>query len=152
MSQYRWKPRVTVAAVVESDNRFLLVEESIDHRAVLNQPAGHLENGERIIDAVTRECVEETAWTFEPQHLVGVYRWRSARNGDTYLRFTFCGPRITHDPARALDDQIVAVHWLTWAEICARSDQLRSPLVLRSIEDYRRGQRFPLTLLHDVED
>ena len=114
MNQHLWKPRVTVAAIVEADNRFLLVEEAVEGRRVFNQPAGHLENGERIIDAVIRECLEETAWTFEPEHVVGVYRWQSASAGDTYLRFTFCGQRVSHHPKRALDAEIVAVHWLTW--------------------------------------
>lgn len=143
---------MTVAAIVEADERLLLVEETIDGRRVFNQPAGHLEPGERIIDAVIRECLEETAWTFEPDYLVGVYRWQSMTSGDTYLRFTFGGRRVTHHPRRSLDPDIDAVHWLTYPEILARRDVLRSPLVLRSIEDYRHGQRFPLTVLHDIDD
>jgi 8-oxo-dGTP pyrophosphatase MutT (NUDIX family) len=152
MSESPWKPRVTVAAIIESDDRFLMVEENVGGVFFFNQPAGHLENGERILDAVVRECLEETAWAFEPEHLVGVYRWRSGPDSDTFVRFTFCGAGVAHRPERRLDPDIHAVHWLGHAEILARRDALRSPLVLRGIEDYRHGRRFPLDLLRDFDD
>jgi 8-oxo-dGTP pyrophosphatase MutT (NUDIX family) len=138
-----WKPDVTVAAVVERDARFLLVEERIRGRLVFNQPAGHLEDGESLLQAVVREALEETAWVFLPQWLLGTYLWRSPR-GHTTLRFAFCGTVSDFDAARTLDPPIVASHWLTRDEILARVAALRSPLVARCIEDYVRGVRLPL--------
>jgi 8-oxo-dGTP pyrophosphatase MutT (NUDIX family) len=141
-----WKPDVTVAAVIERDSRFLLVEERIRGRLVFNQPAGHLEDGESLLEAVVREAVEETAWTFLPQSLLGVYLWRSPR-GHTTLRFAFHGSVREFDSRRTLDPPIVATHWLTRDEILARAAALRSPLVLRCIDDYLRGVRLPLDAL-----
>jgi 8-oxo-dGTP pyrophosphatase MutT (NUDIX family) len=141
-----WKPDVTVAAVVERDGRYLLVEERIRGRLVFNQPAGHLEDGETLIDAVAREALEETAWTFTPQWLLGVYQWRSP-HGRSTLRFAFVGTVHEFDAARALDPPVVATHWLTRAEVIARTPALRTPLVLRCIDDYLRGVRLPLEAL-----
>jgi 8-oxo-dGTP pyrophosphatase MutT (NUDIX family) len=141
-----WKPDVTVAAVIERDARFLLVEERIRGRLVFNQPAGHLEDGESLLAAVVRETLEETAWIFTPQALLGVYLWRSQR-GHSTLRFAFVGAIRDFDPGRALDPPIVATHWLTRDEIQARAESLRTPLVLRCIDDYRRGVRLPLEAL-----
>lgn len=145
-----WKPHVTVAAVVEQDGRFLLVEESIDGRICFNQPAGHLEEGESLIEAVIRECHEETGWHFVPDALVGLYRWRRDSGSPTFLRFGFAGRCTGHDAASPLDHGILAAHWLTADEIRARACQLRSPLVQCVIDDYQAGQRFPLELLADV--
>jgi 8-oxo-dGTP pyrophosphatase MutT (NUDIX family) len=141
-----WKPDVTVAAVVERDGRFLLVEERIRGQLVLNQPAGHLEDGESLLQAVVREALEETAWVFTPQALLGTYLWRSPR-GRTTLRVAFVGTVSDFDPGRALDPPIIATHWLTQDEISARGTSLRSPLVARCIEDYLRGLRLPLEAL-----
>jgi 8-oxo-dGTP pyrophosphatase MutT (NUDIX family) len=141
-----WKPDVTVAAVIERDDRFLLVEERIRGRLVFNQPAGHLEDGESLLEAVVREALEETAWIFLPQSLLGVYLWRSPR-GHTTLRFAFNGTIRDFDARRTLDPPIVATHWLTRDEIRARSAALRSPLVLSCIDDYLRGVRLPLDAL-----
>jgi 8-oxo-dGTP pyrophosphatase MutT (NUDIX family) len=146
-----WKPRVTVAVVAERQHRFLMVEEDVQGGVRFNQPAGHLEDKESLVDAVIRECLEETAWRFQPEALVGIYRWRNSRNGDTYLRVTFCGHCVSAEPHRALDQDIVAAHWLTLDEIQSLSDQLRSPLVLRSIHDYLHGKRYPLDVLVDVQ-
>jgi 8-oxo-dGTP pyrophosphatase MutT (NUDIX family) len=145
-----WKPRVTVAVVTERHGRFLMVEENVGGSPRFNQPAGHLEDGESLLKAAVRECLEETAWHFQPQALVGVYRWRNDRNADTYLRVTFCGQCLPARSERMLDEDIIAAHWLTIEEIRARSDQLRSPLVLKSIDDYLQHKRYPLELLVDL--
>ncbi|WP_455234325.1 NUDIX hydrolase [Thiogranum longum] len=145
-----WKPRVTVAVVAERDGRFLMVEEKVDGGVRFNQPAGHLEDGESLVDAAVRECIEETAWVFQPQALVGIYRWRNAARDDTYLRATFCGTCVSEESCRDLDPDIIAAHWLTLGEIRSRVEQLRSPLVLQSIDDYIAGKRHPLDVLVDL--
>jgi 8-oxo-dGTP pyrophosphatase MutT (NUDIX family) len=137
-------PEITVAAVTETDGRFLVVEERIDHRLVINQPAGHVEPGETLLEAIVREMREETAWLFTAKELVGVYLWRHPDTGSTTKRFTFTGAVTDHRPNQALDDGIIATHWLTQAELQEREPQLRSPLVLRCIEDYLAGRRQPL--------
>lgn len=146
-----WKPRVTVAAIAERQGRFLMVEEQVKGEVRFNQPAGHLEDSESLLDAVVRECLEETAWHFHPQALVGLYRWRQQDSGETWLRATFCGECVDFDPQRTLDEGIIAAHWLTRDEICMREQQLRSPLVLRCIDDYLLGRQFPLNLLVELD-
>ena len=141
-----WKPDVTVAAVIERSGRFLLVEERIRGRLVLNQPAGHLEDGEALVDAVVRETLEETAWEFTPESLLGIYQWRSSR-GHTTLRFAFTGSVQGYDAHRPLDPPIVTTHWFAREEIARRAARLRTPLVLRCIEDYLAGRRLPLDAL-----
>jgi 8-oxo-dGTP pyrophosphatase MutT (NUDIX family) len=145
-----WKPNVVVAAVVERDGRFLLVEERSEGQLVLNQPAGHLDDGESLLQAVVRETLEETAWHFEPQALLGVYRWRHPRKHITYMRFAFVGRVTRHEPQRALDDGIVRALWLTPDEIRAERERHRSPLIERCLGDYLAGQRYPLDLLKDL--
>ncbi len=145
-----WKPNVTVAAVVERDGRFLLVEEETTNGLALNQPAGHLEEGESLLEAVTRETLEETGWEFRPQALLGIYRWRSPR-GVTYLRFAFVGALGTHDAGRELDAGIVRALWLSPAEIEAQRARHRSPQVQHCVADYLAGIHYPLTLLHDID-
>jgi ADP-ribose pyrophosphatase YjhB (NUDIX family) len=140
-----WKPSVTVAAVIERDGRFLLVEEMIDGRRVLNQPAGHLDPDESLVEACRREVLEETAHAFEPQSLVGVYRWHYAPKNVTFLRFCFCGP-VGAAQQRPLDKQILAAPWLSAADLKRRSAEHRSPLVQRCVDDYLAGRRFPLDL------
>lgn len=125
-----------------------MVEEAIDGRSVINQPAGHLEPGEELLAAVCREVDEETAWTFQPEALVGVYRWHAVASDTTFLRFCFCGGVSDHRPEQPLDPVIHATHWLSRAELAARP--LRSPQVLRAIDDYLAGERFPLGLLKEV--
>ena len=144
-----WKPNVTVAAVVERGGRFLLVEEQTERGLLFNQPAGHLEADESIVAAVARETLEETAWEFSPQHLVGVYRWRPSGSDVTYLRFAFSGLLGTHHADRALDEGIVRTVWLSPDEIRNGRDRHRSPLVVRCMEDYLAGIRAPLDLLVD---
>lgn len=145
-----WKPNVTVAAVAERDGRFLLVQERDAGRRVLNQPAGHLEDGESLLAAVRREVLEETAWVFEPQSIVGIYRWRHPQNGITFLRFTFAGTLLAHDAARALDPDIERVVWFRDDEARQRAHSMRSPLVLRSLDDYLAGRSWPLGILADI--
>ena len=148
-----WKPDVTVAAVIEDAGRFLVVEERIGTRLVFNQPAGHLEPNESLIEATIRETLEETAWTFEPHALVGVYLWKHPDRPKTFLRITFSGRVTHHDPVRPLDRGIHRALWFTRDQLAARSEHLRSPMVLRCIDDYLRGRRFPLEIVdHVVED
>lgn len=141
-----WKPAVTVAAVIERGGRFLFVEERIDGRLVLNQPAGHLDPGESLVAACRREVLEETAHDFEPRSLVGVYRWHYAAKDVTFLRFCFAGDVSGQDPTRTLDTEIVRLHWLTSAELAARKGEHRSPLVAKCVTDYLSGRRYPLDL------
>ena len=137
-------PDITVAAVTETDGRFLVVEERINRRLVFNQPAGHVENGETLLDAVIREVREETAWGFEPQQLLGVYLWRNPSSGRSTMRFAFTGRVMDHDAQRPLDRGIVCTHWLSRDDLMQREPRLRSPLVLRCVEDYLGGARMPL--------
>ena len=142
-----WIPHVTVAAVVERDGRFLLVEEETDDGIRFNQPAGHLECGESLSEAAVREALEETAYGFVSECLVGIYNWRHPQRDLSYLRFAFGGHVIAHDTQRALDTGILAAHWLTLEEIRARQAQHRSPLVMRCIDDWLAGKRYALDLL-----
>ncbi len=134
-------PEVTVAAIVERDQRFLIVEERIAGRLVLNQPAGHLEDRETLIEAAIRETREESAWRFHPEAMVGTYLWRNPNTGRSYLRFAFCGTVDDHKPQQPLDTGIVRAVWLTHEQLLAQSQRLRSPLVLRCLEDYLLGKR-----------
>ncbi|MCC5857387.1 MAG: NUDIX hydrolase [Ectothiorhodospiraceae bacterium] len=147
-----WKPHVTVASVIELDGRFLMVEERSGGQLVLNQPAGHLEPGESLVDAAVRETREETAWTFRPEFVVGVYRWYHAAKRSTFLRVCFAGTALSHDPIQALDEGIVRALWLSLDEIRDATQRLRSPMVLRNIEDYLAGHRYPVDLVQDISD
>ncbi len=148
-----WKPHVVVAAVIERDGRFLLVEEHTEHGLRFNQPAGHLEEGESLIEAVRREAFEETAHHFEPEELLGVYRWRSPdKPGRTYLRVAFTGVVAGFDPTARLDRGILRAVWLTPAEIAENRARHRSPLLQRCIDDFQSGRRYPLDLLVDFAD
>jgi 8-oxo-dGTP pyrophosphatase MutT (NUDIX family) len=142
-----WKPNVTVAAVIAREGKFLLVEEETSHGVRFNQPAGHLEADESLVSAVAREALEETAYRFTPQHLLGVYRWHSDESNITYLRFAFTGEITGHEAGRKLDSGILRAVWLTPDEIRASQSRHRSPLILRCVEDYLAGKRFPLELL-----
>ena len=147
-----WKPHVTVAAVIEQQNRFLLVEETTANGLAFNQPAGHLEPGESLLAAIKREVAEETAWQFEPQALVAVQLWRKTPDFPSFLRFCFTGDVHSHNPSQVLDSGIIAAHWLSEAEIDQRSEKLRSPLVWRCIQEYRQGRRYPLSILQTFLD
>jgi len=142
------RPRVTVAAIVERDGRFLFVEERDNQgQLVINQPAGHLEVGESLIEAVIREAVEETAWHVEPTSLVVVYVWGKADRSVTYLRVAVAADAILEAQGQALDEGIERVLWLTRAELLARQAQHRSPLVLQCVDDYLAGARHSLDIL-----
>ena len=143
-------PELTVAAVVERNGRFMLVEERVSGRLVLNQPAGHVEPGETLVAAVIREALEETAWTFVPEAIVGVYIWGRERGQNPFLRVAFSGRCVDHDSQRRLDDGIERVLWLARPDLVARSARLRSPMVLRAVDDYERGIRFPMDLFQDL--
>jgi 8-oxo-dGTP pyrophosphatase MutT (NUDIX family) len=141
-----WRPSVTVAAVIERGGRFLFVEERVDGRLVLNQPAGHLDPGESLVAACRREVLEETAHRFEPTALIGVYRWHYAAKDVTFLRFCFAG-EVAGTEARTLDKEIVRLHWLTPAGLAARKGDHRSPLVAKCVADFLAGRRFPMDVL-----
>ena len=143
-----WKPNVTVAAIIQRDGRFLLVEEHTERGRLYNQPAGHLDPGESLILAVERETLEETAYTFEPTGLLGIYQYHSGADDVTYIRFAFMGDITAHEAGRALDQGIIRAVWLTAEEIRRETARHRSPLVMRCIDDYLAGQRFPLEVLY----
>jgi phosphatase NudJ len=151
MTDTRWKPSVTVAAIIERDGRYLLVEEHTPEGLKLNNPAGHLDRGESPLQGVVRETLEETACDFTAEALLGVYLSRFVRpaTGEdiTYLRLAFCGTVGAPHAGRALDDGIVRTLWMTPDELRAASHRMRSPLVLRCIEDHLAGRRLPLDAL-----
>jgi len=147
-----WTPHMTVAAVVEQDGRYLMVEEMAEGERVFNQPAGHLEHEERLLDAVVREVLEEAGVHFVPDGIVGIYRWLNPGTGETHVRVAFSGTLNGTEPERILDEPIIAAHWLSYEELTAPGHPpLRSPLVLGCIDDHRRDRRFPLDLLRDLE-
>jgi len=141
-----------VAAIIERDGRFLIIEEETSGGLRLNNPAGHLDPGESLPDACAREALEETAWHFRPTAMVGVYMARFIKQADgediTYLRFAFCGELGAHEEGRPLDEGIVRTLWMTHEELRASADRHRSPMVLRCIEDYLAGVRIPLSQVH----
>lgn len=143
---------VTVAAIIEQDGRFLVVEErSSGGKLVLNQPAGHLEQGESLTNAVIREALEETGHRFAPSHVVGFYLWRSEEAGTTYFRVAFCGTAEPPVGPVTLDEGIVGTHWLTRAQLARKQAQLRSPMVMRCFDDYLAGRRYSLDCLNHLD-
>jgi ADP-ribose pyrophosphatase YjhB (NUDIX family) len=148
----RWKPSVTVAAIIEREGRFLLIEEQTPEGLRFNNPAGHLDPGESPADGCAREALEETTHAFRPTALVGIYvsRMLRASTGEdiTYLRFAFCGELGDVVPGRTLDSGILRTVWLTPDEVRASRDRHRSPLVLRCMEDYLAGRRLPLDAVY----
>ena len=152
-----WNPHTTVAAIIERDQQFLMVEETINGQQVYNQPAGHLDPNESILDAVVRETREETAWLFKPEALVGIYLWKKEDSDnkkddadETFLRFAYCGQCSDFQPDLELDVGIVSALWLTKTQLEEKAEKLRSPLVMRCIEDYLSGKRYPLDMTHVV--
>ncbi|MEM7281896.1 MAG: NUDIX hydrolase [Pseudomonadota bacterium] len=145
------KLHLTVAAVIERDKQFLMVEETSSGRLVYNQPAGHVEADESLLDAVVREVREETAWGFKPEFLIGVYSWRHPIKGDRIIRFTYSGHCFDHQPNQPLDQGIEQALWLSRDEIHAKEHKLRSPLVTRCLSDYLVNKRFPLDVVQDLD-
>ena len=151
MREMQWpRPRVTVATIVTRDDAFLVVEEGTTNGLCLNQPAGHVESGETLVDAAVRETLEETGWRVTPTALVGIYKWRSPSSGDTFIRFAFVADAFAHDPLRPLDEGIVRAFWMPYAELAAARERHRSPLVLRCVDDFLAGQRHPLDLVTEL--
>lgn len=144
-----WYPHVTVATVIEDQGRYLLVEEYADGRLVFNQPAGHLEQNETLIEAALRETLEETAWSVEIQGVVGVSLYVAPSNGITYCRNCFFGKPLRHNPELKLDTGIERAVWLSYDEIVALGPRLRSPMVVKTIDQYRSGHRYPLSVVYD---
>jgi ADP-ribose pyrophosphatase YjhB (NUDIX family) len=144
----QWKPNVTVAAIVMQDDRFLLVEENIDNHIVFNQPAGHLEKNESLIQAIKREVLEETALEFVPESIIGIYLYPSKFAEITYLRICFSGRCAKQHIERQLDDGILRVVWFRRDEIKTHEERMRSPLVIRCIDDFLSGKSYPLELLN----
>jgi phosphatase NudJ len=151
MGDIQWKTSVTVAAIVEREGRYLVVEEHTPDGLRLNNPAGHLDPGESPLEAAVREALEETARVFTPRALVGVYLSRAQRSAPpsdiTYLRIAFSGDVSEPLPGRALDPEIVRTLWLTADELRANITRHRSPLLMRCIDDHRAGRRHPLELV-----
>jgi ADP-ribose pyrophosphatase YjhB (NUDIX family) len=143
----RFTPHITVATIIENQGRFLLVEEMAAGRAVFNQPAGHLEADESLIQAAIRETLEETGWEVEITALTGIYLYTAPSKGVTYQRVCFAGKALRHHPTLTLDEGIIGPHWLTRTELAKQPERWRSELVLQCIDDYLTGERFPLALL-----
>ena len=150
MIKHIWKPNTTVAAIIERDNKFLLVEEETERGNRFNQPAGHLEDGETLIQAVIRETMEESAYEFTPEFLLGVYQWKHTLNDTTYLRFAFIGKAGVHYPMQELDEGIVQAVWMDIDEIRDKANLMRSPQILTCIEDYLAGKRYPLEVITNL--
>lgn len=142
---------VTVAAIIERDNKYLMVEETSGGRLVFNQPAGHLEPQESLVDAAIREVQEEAARTFHPEYLIGVYSWVHPRKGHTIIRFTYSGSCSDFDPEQKLDQGIERAIWLPYEALAGMESRLRSPMVMRCIEDYRGNKRYPVDIIQDLE-
>ena len=150
MKKIQFKPNTTVAAIVEQNGKFLLVEETTDRGNRYNQPAGHLEDGETLIEAVIRETMEESAYEFTPEHLLGIYHWKQTHNNTTYLRFAFIGKVGVHYPVQELDDGILQAVWMDVDEMRDKANLMRSPQVLACVEDYLAGKRYPLSIITNL--
>ncbi len=149
MNNQIWKPHVTVAAVAEQNGRYLMVEEHNSlGKTVVNQPAGHLEEGETLAEACVRETMEETGWQFRPTALIGLYRWISPRDGETFLRYCFSGELGEQLSKTPPDSDIIRSRWLTRTEL--EQIPLRSVLVLSCIDDFVSGNQYPMDMLKDV--
>lgn len=145
-----WKPHATVAAIIEREQQFLMVEELINGNKVYNQPAGHLDPGESLLEASIRETREETAWMFKPEYISGIYQWPQPDKQRTFLRFTFAGSCDDHRPEQKLDTGIIRALWMSRDELVKHPEKLRSPMVLNCIDDYLAGKHYPLDLLTNL--
>ncbi|MCQ2995561.1 NUDIX hydrolase [Pseudomonas syringae] len=144
-----WQAHVTVATIVEDQGKFLFVEELKGGKAVLNQPAGHLDPDESLQRAAVRETLEETGWDVELTSVIGIYLYTAPSNGVTYQRICFAAKPLRHNPEYQLDDGIIGPLWLTRNELVAQQERWRSELVLRCVDDYLNGEHFSLDLLRD---
>lgn len=142
-----WNPHIVVAAIVEREGRFLIVEETIEGQLLLNQPAGHWEQGETLIEGVKRETLEESAWDIEPTGVLGLYEWQPPDLNYPFVRIAFVAKALQHHPERALDDGIVRALWMTREELARDSMRTRSPSVERCVDDYLAGRIYPLSLI-----
>lgn len=147
-----WKPHVTVAAVIERNKHFLLVEEETSNGLAFNQPAGHLEENEDLLTAVKREVKEETAWQFEPDYIIAIQLWRRDPKSPSFLRVCFAGKCHSLTPEQPLDAGIIRTHWFTRDEISSQQKKLRSPLVLNTVDQYLNGDNYDLKLLKSFLD
>ncbi|MGQ0697571.1 MAG: NUDIX hydrolase [Panacagrimonas sp.] len=145
-----WQPHIVVAAVVERDGRYLIVEERINDELRINQPAGHWEQGETLIEGLKREALEETAWDVEPTGFLGVYEWQPASLPYPFVRFAFVATALHHHADRKLDTGIERALWLTPDELQARAHQHRGPAVMQCIEDQRAGRIYPLSVIQHL--
>ena len=146
-----WTPHATVAAIVEREGRFLFVEEISRGKRVFNQPAGHVDENETIENATIRETLEESGWEVKPTAIVGIYTYKAPSNGVTYYRFCYVCEALQEVPNAQLDNDILAAHWFTLDEVKAKQTQLRSPLVMKCLEDYLAGKCYPLELVYEHE-
>ena len=146
-----WQPHVTVAAVIERAQKYLMVEERVEGHVVFNQPAGHWEPDETLIEAAQRETLEETGWEFYPTALVGIYRWQHPYTHATFLRFTFCGTASSAQTSAELSTEIISAAWHSAAEVLALPEtRIRSTMVIHSLQDYLAGKRYDLDLLRNI--
>jgi len=145
-----WQPDVTVATVVVDGGRLLCVEEHAGGRLVLNQPAGHLEPDETLMEAALRETLEETGWDVRLTAFIGAYQWKAPETGRHYLRFAFAADPVSHDPGRPLDEGIERTLWLTPSELRAQAQRHRSPLVWQAVADHLAGRRHPLSIVQQL--
>lgn len=143
-----WKPHATVACVIEQDGKFLMVEEESHGEIVINQPAGHLEDAETVIEGALREVMEETAWQVEITHFIGFYIYHPPQTDSTYHRYCFAATPIK-ELDQPLDTDIIRTRWLSYDDLKSGAYTLRSPLVLSAVEDYLAGKRYPLDIIHE---
>ena len=148
-SNINWPPHITVACIVEKDGKFLLVEELSRGKLVYNQPAGHLEPNETLIEACIRETYEESGWLVEPTHVLGISKYIAEHSGTIYYRTTFIAKPIKHDETAKLDEGIHQALWLDLKTLQQNPDKLRSPLVIKNIEQYLNGERYPLSIIDE---
>lgn len=144
-----WVPHITVATVIEKDGKYLLVEESSNGELVFNQPAGHLDPDETLNEAAVRETYEETGWNVELSGVVGLALYHSPHNQVTYQRTTFYGSPLSHNPNLKLDDGIERAVWMSYEEMLSNAARMRSPLVIKCVEQYQNGHRYPLELIFE---
>lgn len=142
------RPKITVSAIVKKNEHYLMVKERVKQDVLINQPGGHLENNESLADAAVRETLEETGATIEITSLVGIYHWVS--NDPSYLRFCFAADLLSHDPTRPLDNNIIAAQWMDKQQIIAHENTLRSPAIIKSLDDYELNKTIPLCSIQEI--